>query len=80
MESNEKIVCTDIWKLFGPNEKTVLSNLDKNLSRHEVQEKTGHVVAVKEVSFSVQKGETFVVMGLSGEWQIYTCKMFIKTN
>ena len=63
---NDKIVCKDIWKVFGPNEKNVLKNLDKNLSRSEVQEKTGHVVAVKDVTFSVQKGETFVVMGLSG--------------
>ena len=66
MEKNDKIVCTNIWKVFGPNEKNVLTNLDKNLSRSEVQEKTGHVVAVKDVSFSVQKGETFVVTGLSG--------------
>ena len=66
MEKNDKIVCTNIWKVFGPNEKNVLKNLGKNLSRSEVQEKTGHVVAVKDVSFSVQKGETFVVMGLSG--------------
>ena len=66
MENNQKIVCSNIWKLFGPNEKNILSNLDQSLSRNEVQEKTGHVVAVKEVSFSVQKGETFVVMGLSG--------------
>ena len=66
MEKNDKIVCTNICKVFGPNEKNVLTNLDKNLSRSEVQEKTGHVVAVKDVSFSVQKGETFVVMGLSG--------------
>ena len=66
MEKNNKIVCTDIWKVFGPNEKNVLSNLDRALSRSEVQEKTGHVVAVKDVTFSVQKGETFGVMGLSG--------------
>ena len=66
MEKNDKIVCTDIWRVFGPNEKNVLSNLDRALSRSEVQEKTGHVVAVKDVTFSVQKGETFVVMGLSG--------------
>ena len=66
MENIPKIVCTNIWKIFGPNEKSILSNLDKSLSRNEVQEKTGHVVAVKDVNFSVNKGETFVVMGLSG--------------
>ena len=31
-----------------------------------MQERTGHVIAVKDVSFEVQEGETFVVMGLSG--------------
>ena len=66
MDNNQKITCTNIWKLFGPDEKKVLDNLDRNLSMKEVQEKTGHVVAVKDVSFSIQKGETFVVMGLSG--------------
>ena len=45
MQNNEKIICNNIWKLFGPNEKSILSNLDKSLSRNEVQEKTGHVVA-----------------------------------
>ena len=62
----DKIVCKNIWKIFGNNEKNILKNLDLKLSRDEVQEKTGHVVAVKDVSFSIQKGETFVVMGLSG--------------
>ena len=66
MADNNKIVCTNIWKLFGPDEKRIKENLDPNLSIKEVQEKTGHVVAVKNVSFSIQKGETFVVMGLSG--------------
>ena len=66
MAAEQKITCTNIWKLFGPDEKRIIKNLDKNLSIKEVQEKTGHVVAVKDVSFSIQKGETFVVMGLSG--------------
>ena len=62
----DKIICSNIWKIFGNDEKKILENLDQNLTRDEVQEKTGHVVAVKDVSFSIQKGETFVVMGLSG--------------
>ena len=66
MSNNDKIVCSNIWKLFGSDEQRILKNLDTSLSRSEVQEKTGHVVAVKDVSFSIQKGETFVVMGLSG--------------
>ena len=66
MNSSSKITCSNIWKLFGPDEKRIMKELDPKLSIKEVQEKTGHVVAVKGVSFSIQKGETFVVMGLSG--------------
>ena len=66
MEYETKISCNNIWKIFGPDPDAVLKNAGKNLSRAEVQEKTGHVIAVKDVSFSIQKGETFVVMGLSG--------------
>ncbi len=66
MNKEQKITCSNVWKLFGPDEKRILKDLDPKLSRKEVQEKTGHVVAVKDVSFSIQKGETFVVMGLSG--------------
>ena len=61
-----KIICRDIWKVFGPSPERVMASLDRSASRAEVQEATGHVVAVKDVSFEVREGETFVVMGLSG--------------
>jgi len=60
------IVCKDLWKIFGANPTNVLKDVDPTWSRAEVQEKTGHVIAVKDVSFQVERGETFVVMGLSG--------------
>ena len=34
MQNNDKIICNNIWKLFGPNEKSILSNLDQRLSRN----------------------------------------------
>ncbi len=36
------------------------------MSRKELQDKTGHVVGIRDVSFDVAPGEVFVVMGLSG--------------
>ena len=36
------------------------------MTKEEVLEQTGHVIAVKDVSFDVTEGEVFVVMGLSG--------------
>ncbi len=61
-----KIRCRNLWKVFGRNPDRILRDLDPTLSRKQVQENTGHVIAVKDVSFEVQQGETFVVMGLSG--------------
>lgn len=44
----------------------IIDTPDARLSRKELQEKTGHVVGVRDVSFEVAPGEVFVVMGLSG--------------
>jgi glycine betaine/proline transport system ATP-binding protein len=65
-QSKPQITCSGLWKIFGPNPDKIFQNLDLSLSRAQVQERTGHVIAVKNVSFEVQEGETFVVMGLSG--------------
>ena len=61
-----KISCKNIWKIFGPHPERTLESLDRSLSWATVQEQTGHVIAVKDVSFQVMTGECFVVMGLSG--------------
>ncbi len=66
MSEAPKIVCNNIWKIFGTYPERTLKNLDHSLSRAEVQQQTGHVIGVKDVSFEIRKGETFVVMGLSG--------------
>ena len=61
-----ELSCRNLWKIFGPHAERIRKTLDPDLSRSEILEQTGHVVAVKDVSFGVRKGETFVVMGLSG--------------
>ena len=66
MTDSPKIVCNNVWKIFGTYPERTLQTIDRSLSRAEVQQQTGHVIAVKDVSFEIRKGETFVVMGLSG--------------
>ena len=66
MTTAPKIACKNVWKIFGPHPQQTLDHLDPSLDRAGVQERTGHVVAVRDVSFEVQTGECFVVMGLSG--------------
>jgi glycine betaine/proline transport system ATP-binding protein len=55
-----------LWKIFGPKADKIIGTPDAELSRKELQAKTGCVAAVKDVSFDVRPGEVFVVMGLSG--------------
>jgi len=55
-----------LWKIFGPRADKIMQSGDAQLSRKELQDKTGHVVGIRDVSFDVAPGEVFVVMGLSG--------------
>jgi glycine betaine/proline transport system ATP-binding protein len=55
-----------LWKIFGPNAEKLIGTPDLQLSRKELQAKSGHVIGVRDVSFDVAPGEVFVVMGLSG--------------
>ena len=56
----------ELWKIFGPRADRIIGTPDAQLSRNELQAKTGCVTAVKDISFTVAPGEVFVVMGLSG--------------
>jgi glycine betaine/proline transport system ATP-binding protein len=55
-----------LWKIFGNKADQIIGTPDAELSRKDLQAKTGCVMAVKDVSFEVAPGEVFVVMGLSG--------------
>lgn len=61
-----KIAGRDIWKIFGRTPERVLERLTPEQTSAQILEQTGHMVAVRSVSFEVRAGETFVVMGLSG--------------
>ena len=60
------ISCRKVWKIFGPNPGGIRPLIDQGLTRNEILTQTGHVIAVRDVSFDVRPGEIFVVMGLSG--------------
>jgi len=55
-----------LWKVFGPKPERVPGSPLADLSRPELRAKTGCLAAVRDVSFDIQSGEVFVVMGLSG--------------
>ncbi|MEO3431546.1 betaine/proline/choline family ABC transporter ATP-binding protein [Inquilinus sp. CAU 1745] len=64
--ASRRIDVQGLSKVFGTNVEEALSLKRNGLSRAEILEQTGAVVAIDDVSFSVDAGEIFVVMGLSG--------------
>ena len=55
-----------LFKIFGHDPERVFPLLDQGLSKTDILEKTGCTIGINNASFTIHKGETFVVMGLSG--------------
>jgi len=63
------IAVRNLWKVFGPAEDRLTSSSATIPSAESITaavHKHGGTIAVDDVSFDVQPGEVFVVMGLSG--------------
>ena len=57
----------NVWKIFGNTSQDALDAIQKKkISKQEALEKYNSVIGVSDVSFDVNKGEIFCVMGLSG--------------
>jgi glycine betaine/proline transport system ATP-binding protein len=67
LEAGEVILETrGLWKIFGENPQRLFKSDFKDESKDKIQEETGLVVGLRDISFKVHKGEIFVLMGLSG--------------
>ncbi|MDZ7727331.1 MAG: glycine betaine/L-proline ABC transporter ATP-binding protein [Dehalococcoidia bacterium] len=56
----------NLYKIFGDDAQRAIELEKQGKTREEIQQETGCVVAVADVNADIEKGETFVVMGLSG--------------
>ncbi|MEM7406337.1 MAG: betaine/proline/choline family ABC transporter ATP-binding protein [Pseudomonadota bacterium] len=64
---DEVIRLDAVWKIFGSRATEAMAAIQQdNLSKAEVLEQFQCVVGVADCSFSIEKGEIFCVMGLSG--------------
>ncbi|MEA5136798.1 MAG: glycine betaine/L-proline ABC transporter ATP-binding protein [Candidatus Fimivivens sp.] len=66
LETTEKIVVNGLVKVFSNNPTKALNLLNQGKSKTEILKETGQTVGINNVSFTVNRGEVFVVMGLSG--------------
>jgi glycine betaine/proline transport system ATP-binding protein len=75
-------ICVEVeglWKVFGPNPEQVLASKElRSASKQAVLEKTGCVVAVRDVSFQVKMGEFFVIIGLSGSGKSTLIRLLLR--
>ena len=62
----EKIVVENLYKVFGNQPGKAMEMLKKGGDKESILEKTGMTVGVDNASFSIEAGEIFVIMGLSG--------------
>lgn len=64
--ANPLIKISGLYKVFGPKPETVLSKVKQGLSKDEILAQTGHTVGLKDINLTINRGEIFVIMGLSG--------------
>ncbi len=61
-----RIEVEGVWKVFGDRPDRVFEPEYATKSRAEIQDELGVVVGLRDISFGVDAGQIFVVMGLSG--------------
>lgn len=61
-----KVRVESVFKIFGDHTEKAFEALKRGKSKIEIFEETGQTIGVQDVSFEVNEGEIFVVMGLSG--------------
>ena len=68
----------NLWKVFGSGPERALDPGLASRSRAEIQEELGLLIALRDVSFKVKRGEVFVVMGLSGSGKSTLARCLIR--
>ncbi|MFD1383879.1 glycine betaine/L-proline ABC transporter ATP-binding protein ProV [Rhodanobacter aciditrophus] len=64
--SQEILEVKNVFKVFGNAPKKAMDMLNRGATKEQVFAETGQNVGVFDASFSVKRGEIFVIMGLSG--------------
>ena len=67
-ERETAISIRNLYKVFGDDDQieAAIGMSNEGKTKAEIQEETGAVVGINDVSLEITKGEMFVVMGLSG--------------
>ena len=72
------IQVSGLWKVFGNRPERALQPEHASKSRDDIQEELDLVIGLRDLSFSVSRGQTFVVMGLSGSGKSTLARCLIR--
>lgn len=61
-----KVSIRGLYKIFGPNDKAMVSLVKQGLDKPALLEKHQHVLGLEDINVEMQPGEITVIMGLSG--------------
>ncbi|NKB76265.1 MAG: ATP-binding cassette domain-containing protein [Gammaproteobacteria bacterium] len=61
-----KIKIENLYKIFGPNPKSVIGKVQDGMSKQELLENHGHVFGLKDINIDIPAKGVSVIMGLSG--------------
>ena len=65
MNKLPKLICKNVWKLYGDKPKEFLHQHNNNPNQETIK-KAGYIQAIRDASLEVYENEILVVMGLSG--------------
>ena len=65
MNKSPKIVCKNVWKLYGDKPKEFLQSYNYNPDKRIIEE-NGYIQAIRNATLEVYENEILVIMGLSG--------------
>jgi glycine betaine/proline transport system ATP-binding protein len=67
MAQDTVVEISNVWKIFGARAEDALKAVrERGLTKSEILTEFNAVVGVADVSLSVNRGEIFCIMGLSG--------------
>ena len=73
-----QIEVKNLWKVFGAGPERALDPSLASMSRAEIQEDLGLLIALRDISLEVNRGQVFVVMGLSGSGKSTLARCLIR--
>ena len=65
MSKSPKLVCKNVWKLYGDKPKEFLQSHNYDPDKKTIEE-NGYIQAIRNATLEVYENEILVIMGLSG--------------